>query len=212
MNLVICGDSFTETGIDWNKQQDNWVWYHALADDLDCSAVHNFSIRGASNFNIWHQLQYAIETVPDIDYLLISLTRPNRVEKVLADVYDTPERKSHYKDFVNKDVLSWAVHEFVQDGDIPMSVLEQFFSYPLAESKDRIIVNDIVTHAKKYKSCIINNLFDTYTHNVQDISVRQYSDVITGELNEPMESHLYRSKHLEFYQDYSAQILNQLKN
>ena len=53
-NICFVGDSFLA---DVNEP---WTWPMMLAKDINHTPI-NFSIVGASNFNIWHQLEYALE-------------------------------------------------------------------------------------------------------------------------------------------------------
>jgi hypothetical protein len=199
--LLICGDSFTATDTLYD-----WAWYCRIANDLDAEII-NLSIVGASNFNIWHQVAYAKKNI-DFDMALVCLTRPNRVEKVLAENLDA---ETCYTDFTNERIKSWAIHEYIENGDYPFETMEKFSPMSLAVSKDRIIANDIVSQLSDHKSCIINNLFTEYTNNVEDINIRAYSDVETGVIpNENEVGHLYESMHSRFYNTYSHRILTKL--
>lgn len=203
MKLLICGDSFTQC-----ETVQPWAWYKKVADALDAEII-NLSIVGASNFNIWHQVAYAKQHL-EFDAVLVSLTRPNRVEKVLVDHYDSPEVVVDYTHFVDAKIKSWAIHEWVEDGDYPLSVMEKFSPLPLVVSKDRIIVNDILTQLKDTPHCVVNNLFTEYVDNVLDISISKYSDLETGELDEPQAGHLYQSMHEQFFDDHGHLIVTHL--
>jgi len=204
-NLLIVGDSLVAED---NGHKNNWAWWNRLASDLNCESI-NLGITGASNFNIWHQIMYAKQH-RDFQKAIVCLTRPNRIEKVLVDSYDNSDHETDFTDFTTDKIKSWAIHEWIEDGDYPLDVMEKFSPLPLAVSRDRIIVNDIVTQLSNYPSCIINNLFTEYTDNVEDISIRDYSDVITGQLDGPEAGHLHISKHVEFYDKHKDLLLAKL--
>jgi hypothetical protein len=98
-NICFVGDSFLA---DVNEP---WTWPMMLAKDINHTPI-NFSIVGASNFNIWHQLEYALENF-NFDKLVVCLTAPNRIESV--DVSSNRENID-YTNFKSGDVTSWAVH------------------------------------------------------------------------------------------------------
>lgn len=203
MKLLICGDSFTQC-----ETVQPWAWYKKVADELDAEII-NLSIVGASNFNIWHQIAYAKQHM-EFDAVLVSLTRPNRVEKVLADNYDTDDNVVDYTHFTDAKIKSWAIHEWIENGEYPLSVMEKFSPLPLAVSRDRIVVNDILTQLGDVPHCVINNLFTEYVDNVLDISLSEYSDLVTGDLDEPQVGHLYRSMHEKFFNEHGHLIVSKL--
>ena len=204
-NILIVGDSFVAEDF-----KHPFTWWNKISYDLGCQTI-NLGISGASNFNIWHQIMHAKQNY-EFDKVIVTLTRPNRVEKVLVNDYDHwPIVETHFEDFTNDKIKSWAIHEWIVDGDYPMEVMEKFSPMPLAISRDRIVVNDIVTQLSEYSSCIMNNLFTEYTDNIEDIDIRAYSDVVTGVLDEGECGHLYESMHQKFYDDYGHRIKSLLQ-
>ena len=77
-NILIVGDSFVAEG----AEQQGWTWWNKLAKDLGASSL-NLGIMGASNFNIWHQLNEGLKTNPD--YVLVVLTASDRIESVESE-------------------------------------------------------------------------------------------------------------------------------
>ena len=72
--ICFIGDSFLA---DVNEP---WTWPMMLAKDIGHTPI-NFAIVGASNFNIWHQLDYATDNY-NFDKIVVCLTAPNRIESV----------------------------------------------------------------------------------------------------------------------------------
>ena len=83
--LLICADSFcapTRGVHDNTSDGPEWAWWNRLAKDLDAEVI-NLAISGASNFNIFLQLEHGLQLEPD--YILISLTSPQRIERQLME-------------------------------------------------------------------------------------------------------------------------------
>lgn len=189
--LLICADSFCA-----GRNQYNWTWWHRLAKDLKCE-VTNLSISGASNFNIFLQLEEGLKYNPD--YILISLTAPNRIEEKLTqdNIIVT------YNDLLQERMSSWAVHERIERKEISIEVGDKFFDYNVNKRKDELIVESIIDRCKDTKSLVLANLFndcaiDTLNY---DIVPRDYCDVVTGQLDEPEAGHIHKTFHSKFYDD-----------
>ena len=199
-NICFVGDSFLA---DVNEP---WTWPMMLAKDINHTPI-NFSIVGASNFNIWHQLEYALENF-NFDKLVVCLTAPNRIESV--DVSSNRENID-YTNFKSGDVTSWAVHERIEWNELSVKTAELLFDHNVAVSKDKIIAKSIVHNTTWKNTCIFNNLFEEFTKaSVITGGPKEFSDVVTGELDEPVSGHLYKSAHADFYNKYKDQILSKI--
>lgn len=206
--LLICADSFCA---EENIKKENWTWWNLLSEDLNAETI-NLAIVGASNFNIFLQLEEGLKHNPD--YILISLTAPNRIEETIPK-FKNLKNAIHpieitYKDLESGRLTSWAVHERIQRKEISVDQGDRFFDYNVNKRKDELFVECILDRVKGTKNLILSNLFWDcgIKSNINfDISPRNYSDVITGELNEPEAGHLYKSYHNKFYLDNKDAIL-----
>lgn len=203
-NILIVGDSFVAEGAD----QQGWTWWNKLAKDLGASSL-NLGIMGASNFNIWHQLNEGLKTNPD--YVLVVLTAPNRIESVESECNEVD-----YYAFLNGEIKSWAAHDRLAQKELSVDYAEKFCDYNIAVSKDLIIADSILGMLKNYKSVILPNLFKEFKDRqsskvLYSVIPRDYCDVVTGPLDEPEAGHIHKSYHEKFYNDNSHHILNLLK-
>ena len=202
-NLLIVGDSFVAEG----EEQLEWTWWNKLAKDLDANSL-NLGIMGASNFNIWHQLKEGLKTNPD--YVLISLTAPNRIESVEDDFQDVD-----YFAFLKGQIKSWSAADRLTQNEITVNFAEKFANYKVAVSKDKIIVDSMLQMVASYQSVILPNLFSEFKSDSEKVlySVipRDYSDVVTGQLGEPEAGHIHKSYHKKLYQDHGKELLAKFK-
>lgn len=201
MKLLLCGDSFTAC-----NNIHSWAWYTKIADELGASII-NHSITGASNFNIWHQLDEGLKHAPD--YVLVSLTAPNRIESL--------EGKSgtvDYYRFLHGDIRSWAAHDRLAQREITLDYAEKFCDYNIAVSKDTIIVDSLIQKLENFNAVVLTNLFKEYKSKyfglLPSAVPRDYSDVVTGALEEPEVGHMYKSMHEKFYNDHGSRIIKKL--
>lgn len=199
MKLLLCGDSFTAC-----EDIHSWAWYAKVANDLNAS-ITNLSITGASNFNIWHQLDEGLKYNPD--YVLVSLTAPNRIESLEGE-----SGAVDYYRFLHGDIKSWAAHDRLAQREITLDYAEKFCDYNIAVSKDSIIVDSLIHKLENNNAVILTNLFKEYSNTSPSILSsaipRDYCDVVTGELDEPQVGHLYKSMHEKFYNDHGHQIVS----
>ena len=195
--LLICADSFCA-----DRNQYNWTWWNCLAKDLKCEVI-NLSISGASNFNIFLQLEEGLKYNPD--YILVSLTAPNRIEEKLTQ----DNINATYNDLLQERMSSWAVHERIQRKEISIEVGDKFFDYNVNKRKDELIVESIIERCKNTKSLLLANLFNDCTIDTlnYDIVPRDYCDVVSGQLDEPEAGHIHKSFHIKFYNDNRDIIL-----
>lgn len=195
--LLICADSFCA-----GANQYNWTWWHRLAKDLNCE-VKNLSISGASNFNIFLQLEEGLKYNPD--YILISLTAPNRIEEKLTQ----ENINVTYNDLLQERMSSWAVHERIERKEISIEVGDKFFDYNVNKRKDELIIESILERCKDMKSLVLANLFDDCIIDSlnYDIVPKNYCDVVTGQLDEPEAGHVHKTYHSIFYDDNRENFL-----
>lgn len=205
--LLICADSFcapTSGKHDNTTTAPEWAWWNRLAKDLDAE-VHNLAITGASNFNIFLQLEYGLKFDPD--YILISLTSPQRIEEVLQPI---PTYDISYTDFIEKRLNSWASWERMERKEITPVVHEKFFDYKVSKRQNELFVESILQRCSDKNSLILANLF--HDCNVKEginfnIIPKEYCDVVTGQLDEPEAGHIHKSYHDKFYKDNKDAIL-----
>jgi len=197
-NLLIVGDSFVAEG-----EEQEWTWWNKLAKDLNAKSL-NLGIIGASNFNIWHQLKEGLKIKPD--YVLISLTAPNRIESVEDDFQDVD-----YYAFLRGQIRSWSAHDRLAQKEISVDYVNKFCDYNIAVSKDAIIVDSMLQMLKGKKSVILTNLFTEYKSNSSKVSYsvipRNYCDVESGVLDEPEAGHIYKSWHDKLYTNHKEELL-----
>lgn len=203
-NILIVGDSFVAEG----GEQLEWTWWNKLAKDLDAKSL-NLGIMGASNFNIWHQLKEGLKTNPD--YVLISLTAPNRIESVMESFEDVD-----YYAFLRGHIKSWSAADRLAHKEFSVDFAEKFANYKVAVSKDKIIADSILQMVASYQSVILPNLFKEFESDSEKVlySVipRDYSDVFTGTLkDEPEAGHIHKSYHEKLYQDHGKELLAKFK-
>ena len=202
-NLLIVGDSFVAEG----EEQLEWTWWNKLAKDLDAKSL-NLGIMGASNFNIWHQLKEGLKTNPD--YVLISLTAPNRIESVEDGFQDVD-----YYAFLRGQIRSWSAADRLTHNEFTVDFAEKFANYKVAVSKDKIIVDSMLQMVASYQSVILPNLFTEFESDSEKVlySVipRNYCDVMTGQLSEPEAGHIHKSYHEKLYQDHGKELLAKFK-
>lgn len=197
--ICFIGDSFLA---DVNEP---WTWPMMLAKDIGHTPI-NFAIIGASNFNIWHQLEYATDNY-NFDKIVVCLTAPNRIESVSTPA---PENVD-YTNFKSGEITSWALHERIMQNELSIETADLLFDHQVAVSKDKIIAKSIIHELSWNDACVFNNLFEEFSTNcVINGGPREFSDVVTGELNEPVSGHLYRSAHTYFYNKYKDQILSKI--
>ena len=205
--LLICADSFcapTRGKHDNTITAPEWAWWSRLAKDLDAE-VHNLAISGASNFNIFLQLEYGLKFEPD--YILISLTSPQRIEEVLQPI---PTYDISYTDFIEERLNSWASWERMERKEITPDVHEKFFDYKVSKRQNELFVESILQRCSDKNSLILANLF--HDCNVKEginfnIIPKEYCDVVTGQLDEPEAGHIHKSYHDKFYKDNKDAIL-----
>ena len=200
--LLICADSFcAEDKIDKKR----WAWWNLLARDLNAETI-NLSITGASNFNIFLQLEEGLKHNPD--YILISLTAPNRVEETRPEYkgmkFEYKPIDVSYKDLETGRLSSWAVHERIERNQITVDQGNKFFDYNVNKRKDELIVESILERIKGTKSLVLSNLF--WDCSVKDsinfdIAPKDYCDIVTGQLDEPEAGHIHKTYHIKFYYD-----------
>ena len=209
--LLICADSFCAEDI---LAKEKWTWWNLIARDLNAETI-NHSIVGASNFNIFLQLEEGLKHNPD--YILISLTAPNRIEetrpkyeglKAINEPIDV-----NYKDLQSGRLSSWAVHERIERRQITVEQGNRFFDYNVNKRKDDLIVESILDRLKGTKNLVLSNLF--WDCAVKDninfgIVPRDYNDVVTGPLDEPEVGHLYKSYHIKLYYEHFADKVKEL--
>jgi len=140
--------------------------------------------------------------------MIICLTAPNRIESVKSPLSE----KLNYNHFKSGEIVSWALHERVEWGELSLQQAEELFDYNIAVEKDRVFADKIVQMADwSYKSIIFSNLFEQYTkHPAIQGGPKDISDVVTGELDEPVSGHLYKSSHDKFYNYFKDQLLYKL--
>lgn len=211
--LLICADSFcAEEKIDKKR----WAWWNLLARDLNAETI-NLSIVGASNFNIFLQLEEGLKHNPD--YILVSLTAPNRIEETRPK-YDGLNSEFEpldvtYKDLQSGRLSSWAVHERIERNQITGVQGYKFFDYNVNKRKDELIVESILDRLKGTKNLVLSNLFwdCNLKDNVNfDIVPKNYCDVVTGQLDEEEAGHIHKSYHVKFYYDELVDRAEELFN
>lgn len=200
--LLICADSFCA---EEKISKKRWAWWNLLARDLNAETI-NLAIVGASNFNIFLQLEEGLKHNPD--YILISLTAPNRIEetrpkyKGLKPEIDPIDVS--YKDLETGRLSSWAVHERIERKQITVDQGNKFFDYNVNKRKDELIVESILERIKGTKNLVLSNLFWDCSIKDKinfDIAPKDYSDVVTGQLDEEEAGHIHKSYHIKFYYD-----------
>ena len=209
--LLICADSFCaeEEGI-----KEKWTWWNLIARDLDAVTI-NHSIVGASNFNIFLQLEEGLKYNPD--YILVSLTAPNRIEETRPK-YDGLKSEFEpldvsYQDLQSGRSASWAVHERIERNQITGVQGYKFFDYNVNKRKDELFVESILDRLKGTKNLVLSNLFwdcDVKDNINFDIAPKDYSDVVTGPLDELEAGHLYKSHHIKIYYEHFADKVKEL--
>jgi len=192
--LLICADSFCA---EEKGNEKRWAWWNLLARDLNAETI-NLSIVGASNFNIFLQLEEGLKQNPD--YILVSLTAPNRIEET-RPTYDGLKSEFEpldvtYEDLKNGKLSSWAVHERIERNQITGVQGHKFFDYNVNKRKDELIVESILDRLKGTKSLVLSNLF--WDCSVKDninfnIVPKNYCDVVTGQLDEEEAGHINKS-------------------
>ena len=200
--LLICADSFcAEEKIDKKR----WAWWNLLARDLNAETI-NLAITGASNFNIFLQLEEGLKRNPD--YILISLTSPNRIEETRPKYKGLKTEIQPidvtYKDLKNGRLSSWAVHERIERKQITVDQGDKFFDYNVNKRKDELFVESMLERIKGTKNLVLSNLFwdCSIKDNINfDIAPKDYSDVVTGQLDEEEAGHIHKSYHVKFYYD-----------
>lgn len=206
--LLICGDSFLAPtkSVDDNKGiVPEWAWWSRLAEDLNCEVI-NQSISGASNFNIFLQLEHGLQYDPDL--ILISLTSPQRIEEVSESI---PNNDISYEDFLENRINSWASWERMKRNEITPTVHEKFFEYKVSKRQNELFVESILQRCNYKNSLILANLFQDC--NVKEginfnIIPKEYCDVVTGQLDEPEIGHIHKSYHEKFYDDHRDELLS----
>jgi len=205
-NLLIIGDSFVAE--DDGGEHYEWAWWNRLAKDSNSQPI-NLAITGASNFNIWHQLEYAYKNCK-FNKILIVLTAPNRIENINTPVNEVIT----YEHFKNKDITSWTVHDRLAQGELTAELVDTYFDFKIAESKDRIIAESILHSAERRPCVILPNLFTGFTRYhfniIREACPVDYSDVVTGVLDEPEMGHIYKSWHDKFYNKHKELFLAKL--
>lgn len=205
-NFLIVGDSFVAED---NSDHYEWAWWNRLAKDSKANNIINLAVTGASNFNIWHQLEYGYRNF-EVRNLLVVLTAPNRIENINTPINETVS----YNHFKNKDITSWAVHDRLAQGELTTDIADTYFDFSVAESKDRIIAESILYHAVRHNCVILPNLFTGFTkyhfNIIRSAVPRDYCDVETGPLDELEAGHMYKSKHVEFYDKHKDLLLAKL--
>ncbi len=211
--LLICADSFCAEE-DLNKEP--WAWWNLLARDLNAKTT-NLAISGASNFNIFLQLEEGLKQNPD--YVLILLTAPNRVEETRPK-YEGLKTTNEpidvsYKDLLNGRLSSWAVHERIERKQFTIDQGNRFFNYNVNKRKDELIVESMLERVKDIKHLVLSNLFwdCSVEGNINfDMAPKDYSDVVTGQLDEPEAGHLHKTYHIKFYYEHIAEKQQKIFN
>ena len=206
--LLICADSFcapTRGVHDNTSDGPEWAWWNRLAKDLDAEVI-NLAISGASNFNIFLQLEHGLQLEPD--YILISLTSPQRIEEVLQPI---PTYDISYTDFIEQRLNSWASWERIESKEITPAVHEKFFDYKVSKRQNELFVESILQRCPDKNSLVLANLF--YDCNVKDrinfhILPKDYCDVVTGQIDEPEAGHIHKTYHEKFYNDHREELLS----
>ena len=211
--LLICADSFCA---EEKGNEKRWAWWNLLARDLNAETI-NLSIVGASNFNIFLQLEEGLKQNPD--YILVSLTAPNRIEET-RPTYDGLKSEFEpldvtYEDLKNGKLSSWAVHERIERNQITGVQGHKFFDYNVNKRKDELIVESILDRLKGTKNLVLSNLF--WDCNIKDnvnfdIVPKNYCDVVTGQLDEEEAGHIHKSYHVKFYYDELVDRAEELFN
>ena len=211
--LLICADSFCAEE-DINKQR--WAWWNLLARDLDAETI-NLSISGASNFNIFLQLEEGLKQNPD--YILICLTAPNRIEEKRPKYEGLKATNEpidvNYKDVKSGRLCSWAVHERIERNQITVDQGNRFFDYNVNKRKDELIVESMLERIKDTKHLVLANLFwdCSVEGNINfDIPPKEYCDVVTGQLDEPEVGHIHKTYHIKLYYEHIADKSKKLFN
>jgi hypothetical protein len=142
--IVLCGDSYYD-------YDDRYVGLH-WADRLSPHNVYRLARGGASNFSIWHQIQYSVKFNPDL--VLISFTTCPRIEfpksntqrPVVATSSELEELQWSYRNTVYDNV----------DHALPMYNNEKFVSWlPYHVDEYEILKNCI--YIKSALDTLINN-------------------------------------------------------
>ena len=102
MNILVCGDSYN----DFDTRYPGLHW----ADRLAPHTVYRLARGGASNFSIWHQVQYAIKFRPDL--VLVAFTACPRVEipklsnraSSETGTTDLQDKQWHYRNTIYNNV------------------------------------------------------------------------------------------------------------
>ena len=206
--LLICADSFcapTREVHDNISNAPEWAWWSRLANDLNANVI-NLAISGASNFNIFLQLEHGLQFDPD--YILISLTSPDRIEELQQPI---STNDISYTDIIEERLNSWASWERMERKEITPTIHEKFFDYKVCKRQNELFVESILQRCPSKNSIILANLF--YDCNVKDrinfnILPKDYCDVVTGQLDEPEIGHIHKTYHDKFYKDHRGELLS----
>lgn len=200
--LLICADSFCA-----DDNLNSWSWWNRLANELNAETI-NLSISGASNLNIFLQLEHGLSLDPD--YILISLTSPLRIEEVKSPLLEE-DLDFTFDDIQKNRVNSWIIRERVERGEISLDVANKFFDYKIDKRKNDCIAESIVNMCPDKNVCILANLFhDCNIKNKINYNIvpRDYSDVVTGQIDEPEAGHIHKTYHEKFYNDHKEELLS----
>jgi hypothetical protein len=195
--LLVCGDSFLKTTHKHVEPVPEWCWLKQFCDRLGYTPL-NLAMIGASNFNIWHQLDYGIKHY-EFDAVLVFATSTGRLARMVKQLSTNSDLVLAYNNikYHNVDRNSASLGDYVAldqyrplietlppayyltKNEISMDTIETWFHPVLETSKDFIIIQSMCYALSQLTvpKMVVSNIFPAHCVTGADSSlIPQLSD------------------------------------
>jgi hypothetical protein len=195
--LLVCGDSFLKATHKHVDPVPEWCWLKQFCDRFGYTPL-NLAMIGASNFNIWHQLDYGIKNY-QFDAVLVFGTSAGRLARMIKQVDFDSDTVLAYNNFNHRNVDRNSASfggggaldhydplletlppaYYLTKNEISMETIETWFHPVLETSKDFIIIQSMCYALSQLTvpKMVVSNIFPAHCVTGADSSlIPQLSD------------------------------------